>query len=125
MRLTDASSRIENLFICCHHLLQQQGLYFFTKDHEKLTVYHMLSVIRPESQRLRLESDLNLSHHHLRKDFKVFMLHTNKLSEAFKLVADGAHTTRRRITPAPFVVAIRKDPLPTKTNTQKNPRRCR
>lgn len=86
---------MENMFISYHSLLRRQGLSWFKKDNEKVAGYHVLSVILPESLQLRLESDLDLSHHHLRKAFKGFMRHAITFSEAFKLAASGAHNQNK------------------------------
>lgn len=86
---SNAQSRIENLFISYHTLLRRHGLSWLLTDNQKLAVHHVLSAIRPEILRSRLESDLDFSHHHLRKDFKAFMKHAIKLSDAFQLVDIG------------------------------------
>lgn len=90
MKDKNARSRIETLFVSYRSLLRRHGVSWILKDNEKVAVSHVLSSIRPESLRVRLESDLALSHHDLRKDFKGFMAHAIKLSEAFQLVDNGA-----------------------------------
>lgn len=88
----DARSRIEDLFVTYKSLLRRHGVSWVAKENEKVAVYHVLSAIRPVSLRCRLESDLELSHYSLRKDFKGFMAHAIKLSEAFQLVDIGPPT---------------------------------
>lgn len=56
----------------------------------KRSIYHVLSAIRPEFLRSHLESDFKLLHYNLRENFKRFMVHAIKLSEAFQLVYNGA-----------------------------------
>lgn len=76
-------------------MLCQYGLTWFSNDSNKISVYHVLSVIRPEHLHLRIESDLDLSYYYLKKDFKGYMSHCTKLSEAFQLVENDARTKRR------------------------------
>lgn len=90
---SDAESRIENLFVSYHSLLRRHGLSWIIKDNQKIAVYHVLSAIRPESLRSRLESNLDFSHHHLRKNFKSFINHAIKLSKSFQLVDNGPEKT--------------------------------
>lgn len=72
-----------------HELLRRHGLSWIVNDNPKVAVQHFLSAVRPDSLRARLESDLEFSHHHLRKYCKEFMVHVARLSEAFQLVDDG------------------------------------
>lgn len=92
----DACSCIKTLFVSYRSLLRRNGLTWMTKDNDKIAVYQVPSAIRLESLRIRLESDLELSHCDLRKDFKGFMYHAIKLFEAFQLVDNGAPTKRRK-----------------------------
>lgn len=91
-----ARFRFETLFVFYRFLLCRNGLTWFTQENEKIAVYHVFSAICPESLRVHLESDLELSHYELRKDFKGFMYHAIKLSEAFQLVKNGAPTKRHK-----------------------------
>lgn len=50
---------------------------------------HALSSISPKSLQNRLNSDLELSNYHLKKDFKGFVSHYVNIAEAFQLVDDG------------------------------------
>lgn len=86
---TNAKSRIENLFVAYHSVLRRHGLSWILEDSPKIAVYHVLSGIRPQNLQNRLQSDLDFSHHELRKDFKTFMAHAVKLSEAWQLVDNG------------------------------------
>lgn len=64
--------------------------------------------MQPESLKSRLQSDLNFSHHRLRKDFKELMNHYIRLSEAFKLVDWGPKSS------------VDKNRLRTKSGGNKN-----
>lgn len=92
----DARSRIKNLFVSYRSLLSCNGLTWLNQGNEKIAVHYVISEIRTESLRVRLETDLELSHYDLRKDFKGFMSHAIKLSEAFQLVDIGAPTKRHK-----------------------------
>lgn len=85
----NARSRIEALFISYQSLLRRNGLQWLTKKNERVAVMHFLSTIRPLSLQSRLQSDLSLSYHRLETDFKGFMAHAIKLSDAFQLVDNG------------------------------------
>lgn len=89
MHDANATSRIESVFVGYHQILRRNGLSWIVKDNQKVAVSHVLSAIRPLSLRTRLESDLELSHHELKKNFKGFMKHAIRLSEAFQLVDIG------------------------------------
>lgn len=45
----DARSRIETLFMSYNSLLRRNGLAWLSKDNEKISIFHVLSRIRPES----------------------------------------------------------------------------
>lgn len=94
----DAQTRMETLFVSYKTLFSRNGLACLVDDNEKVAVYHVLSAVCPESPLARLESDLELSHYHLRKDFKEFMAHAVRLSEAFQLVDNGgkSHVSSER-----------------------------
>lgn len=82
-------SKMQSLFANYHSLLSQNGVKWIIKNIQKLTVTHFLSVVKPQSLRERLVSDLSFSHHALKKDFKKFLLHSVNLSEAFQIVSAG------------------------------------
>lgn len=85
----NARSRMEGLFISYHTILARQGLSWIIKDNQKLAVAHVLSAIRPQVLKERLEADLSFSQHALKKDFNKFLKHAVRLSEAFQLVDVG------------------------------------
>lgn len=89
MENKNAKSRMQGLFANYHSLLSQQGVKWIIEDNQNLAVTHVLSATRPQSLRERLESDLSFSHHALKKDFKEFLKHAVKLSEAFQTVDNG------------------------------------
>ena len=90
-----ATSRMKSLFIQYHSLLAKQGLSWIISDNQKLAVSHVLSAIRPNYLKERLESDLNFSHYNLKKDFNEFLLHAVKVSEAFQIVDAGRRKRNR------------------------------
>lgn len=55
-------------------------------------VYQVLPAIKPQSLQNRLESDLELAHVDLKKNFKGFLQNTVRLSEAFRLADAGPST---------------------------------
>ena len=89
MRDANATSRIQNLFINYMTLLRRHGLSWIIKENQKVAVGHVLSAIRPTSLQSRLDSDLQFSHHDLRKNFQGFLKHATRLSEAFQLLDNG------------------------------------
>lgn len=58
----EACSRIKILFVLYKSLLRRYGLTWLSNDNDKISVYHVLSVIRPGPLYLRLQADLKLSH---------------------------------------------------------------
>lgn len=66
---SNAKSRMENLFVSYHALIKRHGLSRILEDNQKFAVYHVLSAIRPNILKERLTSDLEFSHHELRKTF--------------------------------------------------------
>ena len=70
-------------------ILAKNGLTWFLEKNQKLAVSHVLSAVKPQTLKDRLESDLEFSHHQLKKDFKSFLDHSLKLSDAFQLLDPG------------------------------------
>lgn len=77
---------IQGLFVNNHSFLSQNGVKGIIKESQKLAVTYVLSDISLQCLRKRLESSLTFSHHSLKKDFKEFLKHTVKLSEAIQFV---------------------------------------
>ena len=94
MNMSDASakSRMQNLFVSFHGLLRRHGLAWLVESNPKVAVGYVLAAIKPWRLRNRLESDLELSKGHLKKDFKGFMRHAIAISEAFQMVDGGRRT---------------------------------
>ena len=92
----NARSRMQQLFVQYHTLLSTHGLIWIVTDNQKLAVGHVLSAVKPTALKERLESDLGFSQHQLKKDFKAFMAHAVKLSEAFQLVDSGRQRKRQQ-----------------------------
>lgn len=92
----DARSRIQTLFVSFKSLLRRNRLSWIIKDNGRKAVYHVLSAICPEPLCARFESDIELCHCHLRKDFKGFMMLSIKLSKAFQLVDNGPPSREKK-----------------------------
>eukprot|EP00171_Calliarthron_tuberculosum_P004298 IDg4298t1 len=89
MHNKDASSRMKGLFIDYHTVLRKHGLNWILTVNQKVAVQHVISAIQPYKLRKRLENDIQLAHHDLRKDFNGFFKHAKKVSDAFALVDNG------------------------------------
>lgn len=89
-----ATSRMEALFAMYTTMLRRNGLSWICKDNQKMAVYHIMGAVKPKSLHDRLESDLNLAYYHLRKDFRGFLRHAVKLSDALELLDNGPPTNR-------------------------------
>lgn len=63
MEKKNARSRMQRLFANYHSLLTENGVKWIIQENQKLAVTHVLSAIRPQPLRERLESDLPFSHH--------------------------------------------------------------
>lgn len=59
------------------------------EQNQKIAVGHVLAAICLSTLRIRLESDLKLSHHALRKNFKKFYKQAIRLRGAFQRVDNG------------------------------------
>lgn len=91
-----AKSRMESLFTSYISILRRNGLSWITKTHQKTAVSHVLWAIKPKILQSRLESDLDFAYAHLRKDFREFVEHSFKLSEAYELLDNGHSRDRSR-----------------------------
>lgn len=96
MDMTDknAKSRMEAFFMSYHKMLRMNGLAWLIKSNQRVSVYHVLSAIRPRTLQDRLDSDLQFAYHDCRKDFVKFMTHCIRVSEAFQLVDSGISRKR-------------------------------
>ena len=95
MKDTNTRSRIETLFVSYHSILRHNGIVWLLDANQKVAVGHVLSAIRPKTLKDRLESDLEFAHHKLKKDFKNFMAHSIKVSEAFQIVDSGPKKNKK------------------------------
>lgn len=97
MDMTDrnAKSRMESLFVSYHALLRRNGISWLLKTNQKVAVSHVLSAVRPKSLQDRLQSDLDFAYYDYRKDFRQFMEHAVRLSDAFQLLDNGPKTTKK------------------------------
>lgn len=86
MKNTNAKARMQDIFSSCNKILPRNGLDWIVKDNQTVTVAKVLFVIRAQTLKDRLESDISYLQHSLRKDFTDFLAHAIKLAEAFKLV---------------------------------------
>ena len=94
MKDKNARSRMESLFVSYHKLLRRHGVSWIVKNNQKVAVGHVLSCIKPATLQSRLQSNLEFSHHSLKKDFKGFMKHSIRISEAFQMVDTGPKQTK-------------------------------
>lgn len=86
---SNATSRMESLFMAYHKLLRINGLAWVLKSNQKISVFHVLSAIKPLSLQNRIESDLEFAYYDCRKDFQKFMRHCIRLSESFQVLDNG------------------------------------
>lgn len=91
----NARSRMESLVVSYHTLLRRHGLSWILKSNQKVAVMHVLSAVKPTSLRNRLQSDLDFAHHDLKENFKGFLSHSLKVSDAFQLVDQGPKQGRK------------------------------
>lgn len=82
----DAKSRMQRLFFSNISLLRHDVVKQITESNRNDTVYHVLSTVRPTHTKERLKLDLKLAYSDLKKNFKGFMKHGIKVSEAFEIV---------------------------------------
>lgn len=94
MSIRSARSRMELLFMNYTAILRRNGLKWVLQSNQKLAVQHVLSAIKPQALRKRLESDLEFAHSEVRKDFKKFMAHALSISDAFEIVDNGPSPNR-------------------------------
>lgn len=91
---TDVWARNENLFLSYKSIVCRHGLARLTNINEKKTFCHFLSVIRPKSLFHRFKSDLQLSQTERNQNFREFIAHAFKLSEAFQLIDNDLPTSK-------------------------------
>lgn len=84
-----AKSRIQGLFVDYYSLLTIHEIAWNFEDNQNVAVLHVFSDINPATLPKRLESDLSILHHELKKDFQKFFKHAVKLSKAFEIVNAG------------------------------------
>lgn len=89
--MTDKNTRskIETYSFPTNHCFADMFSHSWQRITKTIAVQHVILAICPESLSSRLDSDLDLSHYDLRKDFKTFMENAIKLSETFQLVNNG------------------------------------
>ena len=99
MSNSSSRSRMKSLFTSYVLSLRRNGLIWVMNDHPKLAVKHIVSAVRPKPLQLRLETDLELVHAPLKKDFKGFMKHAMSVAEAFQIVDTGPPSSTRTSKP--------------------------
>lgn len=72
-----------------HTLLSRHGLQWLISDNQKISIQHVLSVVRPALVKERLESDISFFHHKLINYLNGFMHHAVNISELFQLTDSG------------------------------------
>eukprot|EP00737_Agarophyton_chilense_P001240 gb/GEZJ01001384.1/.p2 GENE.gb/GEZJ01001384.1/~~gb/GEZJ01001384.1/.p2 ORF type:complete len:297 (-),score=23.80 gb/GEZJ01001384.1/:4742-5632(-) len=92
MKMSDSNAvvHMENLFIEYPSILRRHGLAWLPKKNAKLSFKHILTAIRPEVVRTRLESDINLAYRELKNDLMAFIKHAVKLAEASQTLDAGS-----------------------------------
>lgn len=88
-------SRMESLFARYVTLLRRNGLKWLLESNQKGAVSHVLSAVNPKSLSDCLTSDLAFANHELKEDFKNFMVHAIRLSEAFELAGSGLYADEK------------------------------
>eukprot|EP00171_Calliarthron_tuberculosum_P022654 IDg22654t1 len=79
-------SRMANLFISYFVLLKKHGCEWVIESSPKIAVQHVMSKIRPQWLKSRIESDLRLSHQELKRNFHKFKKHCAKLASAMSVL---------------------------------------
>lgn len=97
----------------------------------KVVINHVLSAVRPVTLRTRSQSDLDFSKYELRKNFKGFMAHAMRPSEALEFLDNGPKHKDDRIgkvylTSKPDLGSARKKatsnaPVHKKTQVREDP----
>lgn len=86
---TNATACMQDLFTSYHTILTRHGLKWIIIENQKVAIQHVLSAIKPASQKDRLENHLGFAKHDLKKDFTGFLSHAVRLAEAFQIVDAG------------------------------------
>jgi len=86
MTVKSAESRMTLVFLDYRSLLRREGMSWIIDRNPKLAIRHVLSVVKPALLKERLEQDLCLAKVELKKDFRGFMNHALRLSEAFDMI---------------------------------------
>lgn len=92
----DSLFRVKTLFVLPKSLLRLHRYSWLKEDNNKISTYLVLFAIHLELLRTRLDSDLELPHYGLRKDFNWFLARTIKLSDAFQLVNKSASSRQEK-----------------------------
>ena len=95
MKDKNARSRKETFFVSYHPILRRNGIAGLLDANQKVSVAYVLSPIWLKTVKDRLESDLEFAHHKPKKDFKNFMAHSIKRSEAFQIVDSGPKKNKK------------------------------
>ncbi len=80
---------MQTLFISYHSILRDNGLSLVLENSQRVAVQLVLHAVRPVTLRGRLTDNLESAKYEIRKDFKGFMRHAIKLTEAFQIVDNG------------------------------------
>lgn len=89
MRDNNAVFRMCNSFIEYHTLFRKHGVRWVTDEIHKVAVLDVKSVIYPETLLKRLQSKISLGFKPLKRAYKAFMDHCEKLSEDFQIFYVG------------------------------------
>lgn len=89
MNIRSSIARMRSLFVTYHTLIRRNGKTWVLKENQKIFVSHIVRELRSQSFRQRIESDLDLPYHTLKKYLKDFMDHKIEFSWAFENVDNG------------------------------------
>lgn len=83
MRHTNALALMQDLFATYHTIFGLNGLELIIEENQKVSVKHVLPLIRTTKLSDRLEYDLSFSYHPLKREFRSLFKHNIKFAEAF------------------------------------------
>jgi len=66
-----------------HDATAEERLTMGSPEEPQMAVRHIITAVKPETLRTRLEQDISLMHAHLKKDFLGFVKHGTEVSEAY------------------------------------------
>lgn len=89
MSVKSAKGRMKLLFMNYKSVLRKHGMAWVTESNAKVAIRQVISVVKPAQLKSRTEQDISFAHVKLKYDFKGFIKHAFKLSEAFEKIDSG------------------------------------